>query len=86
MRYYINMALRWMNMAIKSYQAMRKEVGPDNIYYMDEIRNRKLHATSDDVSLYTCGFEIFLSLRSIFGLENRSTIFYEVKEIQEPSS
>jgi len=77
MRYYINMALRWMNMAIKTYQSMRKEVGPDNIYYMDEIRNRKLHVNSDDISLYTCGFEIFLSLRSIFGLENRSTIFYE---------
>ena len=64
MRYYINMALKWMNLAPKTYQAMRKEVGRENVHYMDEIRNKKLHVTSKDVSLYMCGFEIFLTLKS----------------------
>jgi len=58
------MSLKWMNLAIQTYQTMRKEIGINNIYYLDEIRNRRLHVTSKAASLFLCGFEIFLSLKS----------------------
>ena len=52
-----------MNVGVGTYQTMRREIGEGNVYYLDEIKIRKLHVSSKAASLYMCGFEIFRSLK-----------------------
>jgi len=78
----VNLSLKWMNVAISTYQAMRKEIGVNNVSYLEEIRSRRLHVTSRITSLYMCGYEVFLTLKSIFGCDKRCTTFYEVSKIE----
>lgn len=63
--------MQWMNLCTDIYSQMRREIGTSNIYYQEEIKKKKIHIKSKAIALYNCGYEIFLSIKSIFGFNKR---------------